>query len=196
MNREIKKVAYKILREDKLAREDDWYLIQRVLMTMLPCNEGTAFGKILQGMKIKGISFEAITRKRRKFLEENPEYKSEEITQIREKEEEEYFMEYANHVPRIDQENKMLDEERGIYVDKGKIIFLSLLENIILKLLIENKQKVVKNTEIYKATYLRMDSTIGSLAGAIHALNKKLNKLLIIKNHYGKGYRVYVYNKW
>lgn len=98
MNRNIKKTVYKILEQDKLAREDDWYLIQQTLIEMLPCNQGTAFGQVLQGMKINGISFEAITRQRRKFLEENPNEISKETEQIRRQEEENYFMEYSNHI--------------------------------------------------------------------------------------------------
>ena len=53
MNKNIKKTVYKILEQDKLAREDDWYLIQQTLMQMLPCNSGTAFGQVLQGMKVQ-----------------------------------------------------------------------------------------------------------------------------------------------
>lgn len=102
MNRNIKKTVYKILEQDKLAREDDWYLIQQVLIELLPCNEGTAFIQVLQGMKIKGISFEAITRQRRKFLEENPQLKVEKVEKARREEEEEYYLEYSRHIPRID----------------------------------------------------------------------------------------------
>lgn len=101
MNRNIKKTVYKILQEDSYAREDDWYLIQQVLMELLPYNSGTAFGQVLQGMKVKGISFEAITRQRRKFLEENPQLKVEDVEKARREKEEEYIEEYSNHIPRI-----------------------------------------------------------------------------------------------
>ena len=101
MNRNIKKTVYKILEKDKLAREDDWYLIQQTLIEMLPCNQGTAFGQVLQGMKINGISFEARTRQRRKFLEEHPQLKEQKVEDIRRQEEEEYYLEYAKHIPRI-----------------------------------------------------------------------------------------------
>ena len=94
MNRNIKKTVYKILEQDKLAREDDWYLIQQTVIQMLPCNTGTAFGQVLQGMKIQGISFEAITRQRRKFLEENPQLRVENVEKARREEEEEYYLEY------------------------------------------------------------------------------------------------------
>lgn len=101
MNKQIRPKVYKILKEDKLAREDDNYLILRVLQEMLPCNQGTAFMQVLQGMKYKGISFEAITRARRKFFEENPQYKEQVVENARRKEEEEYFLEYSRHIPRM-----------------------------------------------------------------------------------------------
>lgn len=94
MNRNIKKTVYKILREDKLAREDDWYLIQQALIELLPCNAGTAFGQVLQGMRVHGISFEAITRCRRKFMEENPQLKEQNVEKARREEEQEYYLEY------------------------------------------------------------------------------------------------------
>ncbi len=102
MNRNIKKTVYKILQEDSYAREDDWYLIQQTLMQMLPCNSGTAFGQVLQGMKVQGISFEAITRQRRKFLEENPQLRVENVEKARREEEENYYLEYSRHIPRLD----------------------------------------------------------------------------------------------
>ena len=101
MNKNIKKTVYKILQEDSYAREDDWYLIQQTLMQMLRCNTGTAFGQVLIGMKVKGISFEAITRQRRKFLEENPQLRVQNVEKARREEEEEYYLEYGRHIPRI-----------------------------------------------------------------------------------------------
>ena len=102
MNKQIKPTVYKICKEDKQAREDDWYLVQQVLIELLPCHSGTAFGVILEGMRYKGISFEAITRARRKFFEENPQYREQEVENIRRQEEAEYYEEYSNHIPRID----------------------------------------------------------------------------------------------
>lgn len=95
MNKNIKKTVYKILQEDSYAREDDWYLIQQTLIQMLPCNSGTAFGQVLVGMKVKGISFEAITRCRRKFMEENPQFRPKKAEKIRREEEENYYTEYS-----------------------------------------------------------------------------------------------------
>lgn len=98
MNKNTKKVVYKILEKDELARKDDWYLVQQILIEMLPCNQGTAFGQVLQGMKYKGISFESITRHRRKFLEKHPELKDSEVEQSRREEEENYILEYGKKI--------------------------------------------------------------------------------------------------
>lgn len=98
MNKNTKKVVYKILEKNELARKDDWYLVQQTLIEMLPCNQGTAFGQVLQGMKYKGISFESITRHRRKFLEKHPELKDSEAEQSRREEEENYILEYGKKI--------------------------------------------------------------------------------------------------
>lgn len=102
MNKQIRPIVYKILQEDEYAREDNWYLIQQVAIKMLPCESGTAFGKVIQGLRYKGISLEAVTRAKRKFFEENPNMKSEKAKEISRVEEEKYYMEYVNHIPRID----------------------------------------------------------------------------------------------
>lgn len=97
MNKNIKKTVYRILERDKLAREDTMYLIQQTLIEMLNFNQGTAFGRVIQGMKYNGISFEAITRAKRKYLEEHPNEINQETENIRRKEEENYFLEYSKH---------------------------------------------------------------------------------------------------
>lgn len=101
MNRNIKPIVYSILEKDKLAREDTMYLVQQTIMQMLDVNQGTAFGIVIQGMKYKGISFEAITRAKRKFLEEHPELVDDDTEQIRRQEEQEYEYEYSRHIPHI-----------------------------------------------------------------------------------------------
>lgn len=95
MNKGTKKVVYRILESDELARKDDWYLIQQVLVEMLPCNQGTAFGQVIQGMKYKGISFESITRHRRKFLEKYPYFKDAKTEAVRTEEREDYILEFG-----------------------------------------------------------------------------------------------------
>lgn len=98
MRREIKKVVYKILQQDAYARIDDNYLIMRVVQILEPELAGTSFINVMQGLKFKGISLEGITRARRKFLEEYPELKEEKVTLAREREEENYYMEYGSRL--------------------------------------------------------------------------------------------------
>jgi hypothetical protein len=96
MNKNIKKTVYKILKEDPYAREDDWYLIQQVVVALVPGNSGTAFGTILTEMKYQGISFEAITRARRKIQEQYSELRAKkDIEKARREEEENYIIEYG-----------------------------------------------------------------------------------------------------
>lgn len=99
--RRIKKTVYKILQEDTYAREDDNYLIMRVVQELEPSLAGTSFVNVMQGLKYKGISFEGITRARRSFFTDHPELKEEKSEKARREKEEEYFMEYCNYAPRI-----------------------------------------------------------------------------------------------
>ena len=96
MNRNTKKVVYEILEKDKYARENDLYLIFEVLNRMIGIDKQTAIVKVLSGMKVKGISFESITRHRRKFLELHPEFKDEKTEKARREEEETYRKEYSH----------------------------------------------------------------------------------------------------
>lgn len=99
----LDKIVEEILLEDKLAREDDNYLILKVVQRTNPEIAGTTFANVMFNAKSKGISFESITRARRKVQQRNPELVNEEIEGIRQAEQLEY-MEYANsrHIPRID----------------------------------------------------------------------------------------------
>ena len=100
--REIKKTVYRILNEDEYARGDDNYLILRVVQELEPAIAGTAFSNVMQQLSFRGISLEGITRARRKFFEEHPELKVEKAEKARREKEEEYFLEYSKHIPRID----------------------------------------------------------------------------------------------
>lgn len=102
MNRNVKKTVYKILKEDEYARTDDHYLILKLVEELVPETKGETFINVMIGLKHKGISFESITRARRKFFEENPNLKDKITTQARQNEEENYILEYANHIPRLD----------------------------------------------------------------------------------------------
>ena len=98
MNKQIRPTVYKILKEDKLAREDDNYLILKVVQELEPELAGEAFINVMTKLKYKKISLEGITRARRKFFEEYPQYKELNVENARRKEEEEYFLEYGNHI--------------------------------------------------------------------------------------------------
>lgn len=93
MNRKTKEVVYRILNEDEYARENDNYLIFRTLNEMTGINKETAIWTVLNRMSYKGISFESITRHRRKWVELHPEIKIK-SKEKRQKEEEEYYLEF------------------------------------------------------------------------------------------------------
>lgn len=102
MNKGTKEVVYRILKTDEYARENDNYLIFQVLNEMTGIDKSTAIWGVLNKMKFKGISFESITRHRRKFFELNPELKNSKTEKARREEEQEYYLEYSNHIPRLD----------------------------------------------------------------------------------------------
>lgn len=102
MKRPIKKTVYKILLEDEYARQDDNYLIMRVVQELEPSLAGTTFTNIMQNLTYKGISCEGITRARRKFFEEYPKLKEEKSEKARREKEQEYYIEYSNRIVKID----------------------------------------------------------------------------------------------
>ena len=75
MRRPIKKTVYKILSNEPYSRENDGYLIMRVIQELEPAMFKNDFEEVMQNLQVKGISFEGITRARRKFFEENPNLK-------------------------------------------------------------------------------------------------------------------------
>lgn len=66
----------------------------RVLNEMTGINKETGIWYVLNSMKFKGISFESITRHRRKWIELHPEIKVK-AKEKRKEEEQEYYLEYA-----------------------------------------------------------------------------------------------------
>ena len=75
----------KILRTDELSRRDDCYLILQVVSKLYPHEVGKKFETVMFNVKNKGISFESITRCRRKVQEKNPELKDKGTVAIRKK---------------------------------------------------------------------------------------------------------------
>lgn len=102
MRKDVAKMTRKILLEEPYSRENDGYLIRRVIEELEPDLYKKDFKKIMDNIQYTGISFESITRARRKFFEENPNLKVKKAEIARREKEEEYFLEYANHIPRID----------------------------------------------------------------------------------------------
>lgn len=93
----IEKIVEKILRIDELAQKDDCYLILKVIQNLYPLEVGKTFEAVMFGAKNKGISFESITRARRKLQKKYPELKDKETAEIRQAEEKEYI-EYSREV--------------------------------------------------------------------------------------------------
>lgn len=100
--REIKKIVYRILNDDEYARTDDNYLIMRVVQELEPSLAGTAFTNVMHNLSYKGISCESITRCRRDWGHDYPELKIDKAERARRQKEEEYYLEYSRHVPRLD----------------------------------------------------------------------------------------------
>lgn len=101
MNKRIKPVVYRLLKDEEYTRVDDNYLILRVIQELEPEFIGSTFFTVMTKLKYKNISLESITRARRKFFEEYPEYKNKITEEARRKEEENYILEYGNHIPNI-----------------------------------------------------------------------------------------------
>ena len=95
MNKLIRKTVYKILDEDEKAREDDNYLIFKVVQELEPDLAGTTFAHVMLNLKYKKISFEGITRERRKWAETHKDLLNASTEKARRKEEENYFAEYS-----------------------------------------------------------------------------------------------------
>ena len=102
MRKDVAKTTRKVLLEEPYSRENDGYLIRRVIEELEPNLYKQNFEKIMDNIQFTGISFESITRARRKFFEENPNLKVEKTEQARREKEQEYYLEYARHIPRID----------------------------------------------------------------------------------------------
>ena len=69
----LEKTVEEILRKEPLAREDDCYLIFKVVQRTNPELAGATFANVMFNAKAKGISFESITRARRKVQRKHPE---------------------------------------------------------------------------------------------------------------------------
>lgn len=87
----LEKIIEPILRKEELARCDDCYLILQVVRKLYPYESGRTFANVMMGAKQKGISFESITRCRRRLQKKYPELKDEYVAQKRDEEQQEYI---------------------------------------------------------------------------------------------------------
>ena len=96
MNKLIKKTVCKILDENEQAREDDNYLILKVVQELEPELAGTTFANVMFNLKYKKISLESFTRASRRWAETHQDLLNSDVEKARRKEEEKYFTEYSN----------------------------------------------------------------------------------------------------
>ena len=87
----LQNIVKEILTNDELARKDDCYLILQVISKLYPYEIGKKFIDVMFGAKKKGISFESITRCRRKVQEKNPKLKDEKTAKMRNAKQKEYI---------------------------------------------------------------------------------------------------------
>ena len=95
MKGEVKNTVCKILKEDPHSREDDNYLILRVIEKLEPDLARMNFKTVMLNLKDKRISLAYITRARRKFFEKNPQYNPQNMDKARKSLEKEYIKEYV-----------------------------------------------------------------------------------------------------
>jgi len=90
----LDKIIKEILEKDELARKDDNYLIFLVVQKIAPDMAGSTFAEVMFSAQKRGLSFESITRARRKVQQENPNLSDRKTVDIRLEETQEY-VEYA-----------------------------------------------------------------------------------------------------
>lgn len=101
MRRDVANKVREILQTEPYSRENDGYLIRRVIEELEPNLYNKGFEATMDNLQFKGISIESITRARRKFFEDNPELKIKEAEKARREKEQEYYLEYSNHISSI-----------------------------------------------------------------------------------------------
>ena len=100
--KDVQNKTREILRTEPYSRENDGYLIRRVIEELEPDLYKKGFETIMNNLQFTGISIESITRERRRFFKENPELKVAKTEKARREKEQEYYLEYSRHTPRID----------------------------------------------------------------------------------------------
>ena len=87
----VEEVVEQILRKDEYARNNDVYLILRYISKVYPYEIGKKFEEAMTNVSKKGLSFESITRARRKLQNKYPELKNNKIADFRDKRQTDYI---------------------------------------------------------------------------------------------------------
>lgn len=87
----VEEVVEQILRQDKYSRNNDIYLILKYIKKVYPYEVGKRFEEAMTNVSKKGLSFESITRARRKIQNKYPELKNDKVANFRDKKQKEYI---------------------------------------------------------------------------------------------------------
>ena len=87
----VEEVVEQILRQDKYSRNNDIYLILKYITKVYPYEVGKSFEEAMTNVSKKGLSFESITRARRKIQNKYPELKNDKVANFRDKKQKEYI---------------------------------------------------------------------------------------------------------
>lgn len=87
----VEEVVEQILRQDKYSRNNDIYLILKYITKVYPYEVGKRFEEVMTNVSKKGLSFESITRARRKIQNKYPELKNDKVANFRDKKQKEYI---------------------------------------------------------------------------------------------------------
>ena len=87
----VEEVVEQILRQDKYSRNNDVYLILKYITKVYPYEVGKRFEEAMTNVSKKGLSFESITRARRKIQNKYPELKNDKVANFRDKKQKEYI---------------------------------------------------------------------------------------------------------
>ena len=87
----VEEIVEEILRQDIYSRNNDVYLIFKYITKAYPYEAGRKFEEVMSNVSKKGLSFESITRARRKLQNKYPELKNERIANFRNKKQKEYI---------------------------------------------------------------------------------------------------------
>lgn len=87
----IEEIVEQILRQDEYARNNDVYLILKYVSKVYPYEVGKSFEEAMNSVSKKGLSFESITRARRKLQNKYPELKNKKIANYRNHKQKEFI---------------------------------------------------------------------------------------------------------